>query len=574
MTYQDTVDRADAHGEAPEVADRRRPALRSSLDLLRRRRVLIYGLVVVALFGQMAIGMITSARQQSPTTDEPVYVGAAIVYTQQHTLVDNFEHPPLAKLVMATGLAFDKAKVNPRFITTSDEWKLGNDVLYREGNDAQRLLFLARLPMIILTMLFGMVVFAFARDLVGPMGGLVAIALYTLSPDVIAYGSLAGVDMPMAGFLLTTLWLLWRARRRPRLYLPLSGLALGAALATKMTALPAVPVAMLLAVLSVWHAGRARDQRPNPTKLLLAGGSAAVGVVAISIATVWLTYLAVDPHLRWTTPPNLPALHGLTGGIVNWLPLPQPFRDGMRVQLGFENEQFMTYLLGHTYASARWYYLPVALLIKEPLGMLALWVAAAFVMLMTPRLRAAAVYVLAPAAILLLVSMHGSRDLGVRYAIFVPVFMAVAAGCVVAYRARWAHVATGLLLVFLAISSLRTFPLYLPYSNEAFGGPSKTYLRLNDSNVDWGQDLARLGTLMNKSYPGQTVWLDYKGRGSPAYYGINAMDASKVPANQVHGLIAVSSTRLPWLSGTWKTVVDSSTRIGDVGHSIILYRRP
>lgn len=130
MTYQDTVDRADADGEAPEVADGRRPALRGSLDLLRRRRVLIYGLVVVALFGQMAIGMITSARQQSPTTDEPVYVGAAIVYTQQHTLAYNFEHPPLAKLVMATGLAFDKAKVNPRFITTSHEWNLGNDVLY------------------------------------------------------------------------------------------------------------------------------------------------------------------------------------------------------------------------------------------------------------------------------------------------------------------------------------------------------------------------------------------------------------------------------------------------------------
>jgi hypothetical protein len=97
---------------------------------------------------------------------------------------------------------------------------LGNDVFYQEGNN-ERSMFLARLPMLILTMLFGLVVFAFARDLVGPAGGLVALTLYAFSPDVIAHGSLAGVGMPVAGFLLTMLWLLWRGRRRPYVYLPL-----------------------------------------------------------------------------------------------------------------------------------------------------------------------------------------------------------------------------------------------------------------------------------------------------------------------------------------------------------------
>jgi hypothetical protein len=151
--------------------------------------------------------------------------------------------------------------------------------------------------------------------------------------------------------------------------------------------------------------------------------------------------------------------------------------------------------------------------------------------------------------------------------------MAVAAGCVVTYRWRWAHVATALLLVFVAVSSLRTFPYYIPYSNEAFGGPSKTYLRLDDSNVDWGQDLARLGILVNRDYPGQPVWLNYKGRGDPRYYGITAKNPLKVPADQVHGLLAVSAYRLPRISGQWKALIDSSTKIGDVGHSIILYRR-
>ena len=91
-----------------------------------------------------------------------------------------------------------------------------------------------------------------------------ALALYAFSPDVIAHGSLATLDVPAAGFLLTSVWLLWRARRRPLRYLPLAGLALGAALATQMSALPAVPVLLLL-VLSVC-ARRSAGTRPGPDR--------------------------------------------------------------------------------------------------------------------------------------------------------------------------------------------------------------------------------------------------------------------------------------------------------------------
>jgi hypothetical protein len=423
---------------------------------------------------------------------------------------------------METGLIFANARVDTHLGGT--EWQIGNNVLYEEGNDAQRVLFLARLPMIIMTLLFGLVVFVFARDLVGPVGGLVALALYAFSPDVIAYGSLAQLDMPVAGFLLTTLWLLWagatevvplpsaerpRARRRP---------------GHEDDRPTGDPAMLLLVILSVWYAGRARDpggpiDRRKALRLVAAGIGAAVGVGVISVLTVWATYLVVDPRLRWTTPPNLPVLHGLAGQLVNWLPFPQPFRDGLRLQVSYEGRQFGGFLLGDAYRGSRWYYLPVAVLIKEPLGMLALWVAGAVAMLVTPRLRAAAVYVLASTAVLLLATMAGSRDFGVRYALFVPVILAVAAGCVAAYRWRWSYVATAVLLVFVAVSSLRTFPLYIPYSNEAFGGPSKTYLRVWATRTSTGQDLARLAIRLKHKYPGEQVWLDYKGRGDPSYTG-------------------------------------------------------
>ncbi|NKE59340.1 phospholipid carrier-dependent glycosyltransferase [Lentzea sp. PSKA42] len=489
----------------------------------------------------MAIAMITTAVQQTPTIDEPVYVSAAVVQLEQHSLRYNPEHPPLGKLIMATGLAFADVRLDPNF--AGDQTELGRHVLYESGNDPGRLLLLARLPMIVLTLLFGLVVLQFARDLTGRAGGLVALALYAFSPDLIAHGSLATLDVPAAGFLLTSVWMLWRARNNA-IYLPLAALALGAALATKMNTLAAVPVLLVLAALSTRH--RTRNL---------------VTMTLIAVAVVWVSYLAVDPLLRWETPPNLPA------AFVDWLPFPEPYRDGMRVQFGFENRVWGGYLFGTHYEGSRWYYLPAALLVKTPLGALVLWLAG--VVVLVTRLRTAAPYVLAPTAVLLAAAMSGSRDLGVRYAIFVPMFLAVAAAAVVLVRRRWTVAAAGL----VAVSSLLAFPYYLPYSNEAFGGPAKTHLHLHDSNVDWGQDLGRLADRL-KRYPDERTWLVYKGSGVPEHYGIDAADPRTVPPDQVRGLLVVSDSAIAKADERLRALIRTSTPIDEVGHSITIFRRP
>lgn len=541
-------------------------------DWVRRHRRWLFALVVVVLLAEMAVAMITTAVEQTPTIDEPVYVGTAVVYLEQHSLRYNPEHPPLGKLVIAAGLAFADARLDPAF--AGDQTQLGRHVLYEAGNDPGRLLLLARLPVIVLTLLFGLVVFMFARDLVGPVGGLAALALYAFSPDVIAHGSLATLDVPAAGFLLTSVWLLWRARRRPVLYLPLAGVALGAALATKMSALAAVPVLLLLVVLSVWYARRTHDlDLRSKARLLGLGAAAAVAVALIAVAVVWLSYLAVDPRLRWETPPDLPAVHGLRA-LIAWLPFPEPYLDGMRVQFGFEDQVWGGFLFGQQYLGSHWYYLPVALLVKTPLGMLALWLAGAVVMVAVPRLRPAAPYVLVPAAVLLVTAMTGARDLGVRYAVFVPMFLAVAAAGVIAMRRRWAHVTVAVLVAFAAVSSLLTFPYYLPYSNEAFGGPEKTHLRLHDSNVDWGQDLGRLADRLRERYPDERIWLVYKGAGVPSYYGIDAHDPRIQSPDRVRGLLVVSDSAIAKADDRLAALIDSSTPIDEVGHSITIYRRP
>ncbi|MGY5106766.1 phospholipid carrier-dependent glycosyltransferase, partial [Streptomyces sp. 900105245] len=178
-----------------------------------------------------------------------------------------------------------------------------------------------------------------------------------------------------------------------------------------------------------------------------------------------------------------------------------------------------------------------------------------------------------PPLVLLAVAMTGARDFGTRYALFVPVFLAVAAACVLRSRRRWAGLAAGALVLFAAVSSLRTFPYYLPYANEAFGGPARTHVLLHDSNVDWGQDLGRLADRLRQRYPGERVWLVYKGSGVPSYYGIHADDPRKVPAERVHGLLVVSDSAAAKARGRLAELIDSSRQVDEVGHSITLFRR-
>jgi hypothetical protein len=544
-------------------------------------RRLSFLLVVAALLGGMAFAMVTEAVQQSPTIDEPVYVGSAVVYEQQHSLRYNPEHPPLGKLAMASGLAFLSPTLDPSY--NQNQTLLGRHLLYESGNNPYRLMLAARLPMIVLTLLFGLVVLGFARDLAGPWAGLMALVLYAFDPDVLAHGSLATLDVPAAGLLLTTFWMLWRARSRPGLYLPLAAVALGAALATRASALPAIPLVLILTLLAV--------RRRWWQRVL-----AAIGVGAIAVAVVWAVYLAVDPSLHFVTPAGVTNPGGLRGLAVDLLPFPKAYRDGVLIQFQFESSSFNGFLLGHAYHGRLWYYLPVALLIKTPLGLLALWVAGTVTMLVRRSLRVAALYTLLPSLVLFLVAMTGARDFGTRYVIFMPMFMTVAASTLLTIRRsapvgeeagtespavgervtrvrKAVLVPTLALVLFTAVSSARVFPYFLPYSNEAFGGVADTHLRLHDANVDWGQDLARLATRLRDRYPGQPVWLVYKGSGVPEYYGIHGRDPLAASNADVHGLLVVSDSRVALATGQLKVLIDSSTPIDDVGYSITIYRR-
>ena len=245
------------------------------------------------------------------------------------------------------------------------------------------------------------------------------------------------------------------------------------------------------------------------------------------------------------------------------------------------------FLLGTLYPHGRWFYFPVVFVIKSTLGFLALLLMSLlFGEWIGPDRFWKALYLVLPVAVMVLVAMQSGLNIGYRHVLpIVPFLCILIAGGVVAiwHRNRAWKAAVVLLLVFHIASSLRAYPNYLPYSNEAFGGPMKTYKVLTDSNVDWGQGLYQLRDYI-KANGIRDCWLAYDGAADPAYYGIpcrklpaNIGDAGAVPPPEAEGLFFISDLTLSgieWEPGDLNPYREfaRATPVANIGGAILVYR--
>jgi len=162
---------------------------------------------VVLLLGIFALQAITSMAQKSSTSDESAHLPAGWTCLATGDYRMNPEHPPLAKMIAALPLMF--MKINGALDTDEwrdgKEWGYGWDFPYTGRNDDATLLFWGRFSMVILSLCLGLLMFFWARKLYGNAAGLFALFLFAFSPNLIAHGSLANTDLPIAFFMALSL---------------------------------------------------------------------------------------------------------------------------------------------------------------------------------------------------------------------------------------------------------------------------------------------------------------------------------------------------------------------------------
>jgi len=187
-----------------------------------------------------------AALRESVTVDEVTHIGAGVSYLQRLDLRMNPEHPPLPKVLAAIPLVIRGVRADYSHISWTfsekffpaylGQWVFG-EWLLEKWNDPKTILRWARLPMLALTLLLGCTLYALARRLGGPWGGLLCLSLFISTPAFLAFAPLVHTDIAVALFCLLALWTfasVWKDPSRKNVLL--FALSLAGALLSKFTA--------------------------------------------------------------------------------------------------------------------------------------------------------------------------------------------------------------------------------------------------------------------------------------------------------------------------------------------------
>jgi hypothetical protein len=491
-----------------------------------------YVAFAVAFFlAVIALQLTLLARANSATWDEPDHTYAAYMqYRGDFGL--NPEHPPLVKFLAALPLQGMALKM-PALVDRPYRYQEligGREFLFQ--NDANAILFRARMATMGLTLLLALVVFIAAQEMFSTGAGLIALALVAFDPTLLAHSALVTTDSGQACFLLWAVYAFWRCVRKPAaLRVIVAGVVAGLALASKHSAVLLFPMLLLLALCEL-----CLNRAPGKAGRLAAGLAAALAAItAISVTVLWAFYgfrfaaRASGLSLNPTAPvllapvPSQFEAHILAFAL-RWHLLPESYLYGFAHVL-IQSHAFHSFLLGTIYPHPVWFYFPVAMLIKSSLTLLIL-LAVAIWAVVTRRLRPTRelLYLLIPAAIYMAFAMAGGMNIGVRHVLpiylFLDVFVAAAAWALIEQNRRWLY-AVAALLLFQAVSVVHAYPAYVSYANEAFGGPARVHLYLSDSSSDWGQQMKPVDTYL-RQHQIRSCWFAYFGQGVAeySYYGI------------------------------------------------------
>lgn len=512
-------------------------------------------LIVTALLGLMLVLGLASMGGDSGIVDEVAHIPAGYSYLKFGDYRLNPEHPPLLKDLAALPLLLMDLKFpsdQPAWTTDANgQWETGWHFIYHLGNDADQILFWSRLPILLLAVFFGYVLYRFCRRYFGEGVTLLTLFFFALSPNLLAHSRFVTTDLGIAAFMFFAFYGLFLYFEKPNWKnLWLLTILFALVLLTKFSAIILYPFFGLLAVIAVatWKKPATWQRR---FKLYIGG---LLFVFVVSMLLVWIVYI---PH-TWNMPldvqdrlitASLPWGFGKKLAAVfvqiNDLPFMKSIVQyllGTAMVLNRVQGGNTTYLLGEVTNQSFTAYFPVTYVLKTPVPIL--FLAAVTLLLglwryfknapfrLWRKFKAYAQNNFIELSFILFIifygyiSITGNLNLGIRhlFPIIPMIFLLVAkeavdlikeaksSGTKLAYQ-----LALVLLLTWYALSNFLIYPSYAAYLNEVAGGPGEADRYFTDSNVDWGQDLKRLKRFVDENNI-QKIAVDYFGGGEPKYY--------------------------------------------------------
>jgi hypothetical protein len=543
---------------------------------------------VVLLLALMAVLSGGAARRESVTVDEIAHIGAGVSYLQKLDLRMNEEHPPLAKALAALPLVIRgvhadysntswtfSSKIFHQFL---GEWVFGHWVVMG-WNDPHSTLLWARVPMLFLTLLLGLVIYVYGSRLGNAWGGLLCLCVYASMPAFLAFGPLVITDIAVALFWVLAVWQLPEMWRSPSRWTVLKfGMAMAGAFLTKFSSglLFFVFVAFVLSL-------RWRGVPEQPTDKAARRAWRRRAWRNLAKATLWAALFVYVSYfvLSWNEPTDSFSIipHFPTSPFLRRLLMPLwKYLLGL-LGFAFSAASRPTYILGHAYSHGVWFYFPVLFVLKSPLAfLLLLLLAGAVAILLKGRsagqpsaipsgmeLHWRAVWI--SLVVFVAACMVNRLDISIRHfsiglALLILLLAPLPGMLESLHRLNWRGARAGkLVTIGLAVVSLATavwaYPNYFPFLNVlSMGRPG--YLLVNDSNLDWNQALPEVESFVRQRGLNH-ILLDEYGFSEPAVY---------VPQAELWSCQQPS----PADGGRWAAV--SANNIADGSNCLWLMRYP
>src|SRR3989344_70183 len=482
---------------------------------------LLFGLLLF-FFVQIFLG----ARLFSVAMDEQIHLPAGFVHLQTKEIEFRKSNAPFVGVLAALpGFLFEKPELdsNDADIISNNFWDFGNRFLFT--HNADQLMFSGRMVVAVLSVLMAVYVFKWAKELFGEKAGLFALFLFVFIPTVVGHSQLISTDVGLAAFFLISSYYFWKSLKHNRLkYKILAGIFMGMALGAKFSGVLLAPLFLLFTLIAVWFSSDTlRDVRywSEVRKKLLKFFGLVLPVFAVGFLVLWTIYFF---------PADLSF-----------------YSDGLRSVYAEDiNPNYPVYLNGDFQKGGWWYYFLEGFIIKTPIPFLIflLW---ALALLKKHRVTFLdKMFLLVSPAVLFLLTSFSAHNLGVRYLIPAYPFLAIYAGSIISHINKKATIVFLVSLsVWYVFSAVNSHPDQLAYFNAFVCGSANGYKYMDDSNIDWGQDLKRLKKFTDANPDAKVVYVWRQGDRALDYYGIgkekNIIDLKENWWANPRGTYAVSS---------------------------------
>jgi len=528
------------------------------------------GYIAVVLLSAMFLLAVTSMAKKSVTNDEITHIASGYSYWKTGDFRLNQEQPPLVKLLSAFPLLFidPSLPLQDKSWFDADQWDFAHKFFFESGNDEDQMLFVSRLPIVLLGLLLGYYIFRWAKELYGSRAALLALFLYALSPNILAHARLVTTDLAVACFIFISAYYLKKffddgSYRSASMF----ALSFGIALASKYTALYFIFIFGLLFIIRYRYAVFSQEVLRK------------IGLIAVIILLVLnISYFFAQPFCYSCKQDFSGRIFGdsITSKLISLslspLPVPAPYLLGLNKVMYHSLQGHSAFLLGERSFSGWWYYFIITFALKTPLSLIVMLLVSIYLAFRSPDLKKD-IYVMLPALAYFLIFLTNNINIGNRHLLPIYPFIFVFVGKLSYLKQKYLKTGIILLLVWYAVSSILIYPHYLAYFNELAGGPDNGYNYLIDSNIDWGQDLKGLKAYMDNNNI-KSVNLAYFGKDSPEYRGISYSDLgcfhekgiAAISVNLFKGITADYAKCYNWLK-LYKP-------FAKIGYSIFLYNVP